>query len=155
MAEYYPEAWHFPRLVTGVVEARIQVHLQSQTLDARTLFTYFATSLMILTTLRDLGCSLILLFSAASCFACFMKLMWSSYSTAPAVIPASALFYSTPISGSPYNISVVPGAAAYPYTEAYGEGVTNASAGVFASFVIQAKVRVLVCLARALLWKAT
>lgn len=68
------------------------------------------------------------------------QLMWSSYSTAPAVIPASALFYTAPISGSPYNISVVPGAAAYPFTEAFGEGVTNASAGVFASFVIQAKV---------------
>ncbi|CAM9800578.1 unnamed protein product [Ectocarpus sp. 6 AP-2014] len=68
-----------------------------------------------------------------------IQLMWSSYSTAPAVIPASALFYTTPISGSPYNISVVPGAAAYPFTEAFGEGVTNASAGVFASFVIQAK----------------
>ena len=69
-----------------------------------------------------------------------MQFTWSSYSTAPAVVPTSALFYTTPISGSPYNISVVPGAAAYPYTEAYGEGVVNASAGVSASFVIQAKV---------------
>lgn len=66
--------------------------------------------------------------------------MWSSYSIAPSVIPESALFYTTPISGSPFKISVVPGAAAYPYTEAYGEGVVNASAGVFASFTIQAKV---------------
>lgn len=66
--------------------------------------------------------------------------MWSSFSTAPAVIPASALFYATPISGSPYNVSIVPGAAAYPYTEAFGEGVANASAGVPATFVIQAKV---------------
>lgn len=69
-----------------------------------------------------------------------VQFFWSSYSTAPSVIPASALFYTTPISGSPYNISVVPGAAAYPYTDAYGEGVKNASAGVSASFVIQAKV---------------
>lgn len=68
------------------------------------------------------------------------QFMWSSYSTAPAAIPSSALFYTTPISGSPFNISVVPGAAAYPFTEAYGEGVVNASAGVFASFTIQAKV---------------
>lgn len=66
--------------------------------------------------------------------------MWSSYSTAPEVVPASSLFYATPISGSPYNISVVPGAAAYPYTEAYGSGVANAAAGVPAFFVIQAKV---------------
>ena len=66
--------------------------------------------------------------------------MWSSFSTAPAVIPASALFYATPISGSPYNVSIVPGAAAYPYTEAFGEGVEKASAGVPATFVIQAKV---------------
>lgn len=87
-------------------------------------------------------------FRFASNSAPSIQLMWSSYSTAPAVIPASALFYSTPISGSPYNISVVPGAAAYPYTEAYGEGVTNASAGVFASFVIQAKVRVRLVLKR-------
>lgn len=71
-----------------------------------------------------------------------VQFFWSSYSTAPSVIPASALFYTTPISGSPYNISVVPGAAAYPYTEAYGEGVVNASAGVSASFVIQAKASV-------------
>lgn len=68
-----------------------------------------------------------------------VQFMWSSYSTAPAVIPESALFYTTPISGSPYNISVVPGAAAYPFTEAFGEGVVNASAGVLASFTIQAK----------------
>lgn len=66
--------------------------------------------------------------------------MWSSYSIAPAVVPESALFYTTPISGSPFNISVVPGAAAYPYTDAYGEGLVNASAGVSASFTIQAKV---------------
>lgn len=69
--------------------------------------------------------------------------MWSSYSTAPSIIPASALFYATPISGSPYSISVVPGAAAYPYTEAYGEGVASAAAGVPVSFVIQAKVNAL------------
>lgn len=69
--------------------------------------------------------------------------MWSSYSTAPSVIPASALFYATPISGSPYNVSVVPGAAAYPYTDAYGEGVAKAAAGVPVSFVIQAKVTAL------------
>lgn len=69
-----------------------------------------------------------------------MQLMWSSFSTAPAVVPASALFYATHISGSPYNVSIVPGAAAYPYTEAFGEGVAKASAGVPASFVIQAKV---------------
>lgn len=68
------------------------------------------------------------------------QLMWSSYSTAPAVIPASALFYATPISGSPFNVDVVPGAASYPYTEAHGDGVTTAAAGVPASFIIQAKV---------------
>lgn len=68
------------------------------------------------------------------------QLMWSSYSTAPAAIPSSALFYATPISGSPYDISVVPGAASYPYSEAFGEGVAHASAGVPSSFVIQAKV---------------
>lgn len=72
-----------------------------------------------------------------------LQLSWSSYSTAPAVIPASALFYATPISGSPYNVSVVPGAAAYPYTDAYGDGVATAAAGVPASFVIQAKVNLL------------
>lgn len=68
------------------------------------------------------------------------QLMWSSYSTPPMIIPASALFYATPISGSPYDISVVPGAATYPYSEAFGEGLVNASAGVPASFVIQTKV---------------
>lgn len=66
--------------------------------------------------------------------------MWSSYSTAPQIIPASTLFYAIPISGSPYDISVVPGAAAYPFSDAFGEGVRNASAGVPAFFVIQAKV---------------
>eukprot|EP00953_Heterococcus_sp_UTEX-ZZ885_P018963 10595-Heterococcus_DN1.PRE.1 len=68
-----------------------------------------------------------------------MQLMWSSYSTPPQVIPASALYYALPISGSPWPIDVAPGGATYPWTDATGSGLANATAGQPAEFVIQAR----------------
>ncbi|CAM9348575.1 unnamed protein product, partial [Discosporangium mesarthrocarpum] len=68
-----------------------------------------------------------------------VQLMWSSYSTAPEIIPAGSLYHSNSIAGSPYDIDVVPGAASYPFTDASGEGLRAADAGVPASFIIQAK----------------
>ena len=53
------------------------------------------------------------------------------------VIPASQLFYATDIVGSPFPTTVVPGAADYPYTTAFGPGLANATAGQVASFFIQ------------------
>ena len=40
---------------------------------------------------------------------------------APSLIPASALFYATPISGSPFNTTVVPRGNGIPYTGVHGE----------------------------------
>ena len=34
--------------------------------------------------------------------------MWKSDTVAPSLIPASSLFYATPISGSPFNTTVDP-----------------------------------------------
>ena len=67
--------------------------------------------------------------------------MWSSPNTPPAVIPDSALYYATPIVGSPYAFTVAPGSAAYPHTHAYGDGVSAAVvAREWAEVIIQAKV---------------
>ncbi|KAG5186906.1 hypothetical protein JKP88DRAFT_156261, partial [Tribonema minus] len=68
-----------------------------------------------------------------------VQLRWSSYSTPPQVIPSSALFYALPVVGSPWAVDVVPGALTYPWTDATGNGLTHATAGEPAEFIIQAK----------------
>ena len=57
----------------------------------------------------------------------------------PQVIPSSQLFYATDIVGSPFATTIVPGAADYPYTNAYGPGLANATAGMIATFFVQTK----------------
>jgi hypothetical protein len=50
------------------------------------------------------------------------------------------LFWSgTDIEASPFETYIVPGAADYPYTDAYGAGLNDATAGKPAFFYIQAK----------------
>jgi len=66
-------------------------------------------------------------------------LQWSSYSIKKQVIPPQNLFFSQHIVGSPFDITVIPGAADYPYTTATGLGLTTAVAGLPASFDIQTK----------------
>ncbi|CAM9130727.1 unnamed protein product, partial [Phaeothamnion confervicola] len=68
-----------------------------------------------------------------------VALLWSSYSLRPEAIPPDHLFSSQPIAGSPFDIEVAPGAAAYPYTDAYGAGLSAAVAGEPVAFLIQAK----------------
>lgn len=68
-----------------------------------------------------------------------VTLMWSSASVRKQIIPSSALFHSTDIKGSPYTTTVVPGAADFPFTDAFGDGLTNAIAGNIATFFIQTK----------------
>ncbi|KAF4031960.1 Fibronectin type III domain [Phytophthora infestans] len=67
------------------------------------------------------------------------KLSWSSSFLPIAPIPTSALFHGEHIAGSPYPITVTPGATDFPYTTAFGSGLTMATAGVTAQFIIQAK----------------
>ena len=66
-------------------------------------------------------------------------LQWSSASVRKQVIPSSSLFYAIDIVGSPFPTRVVPGAADYPYSDAYGDGLTSAIAGNIATFFIQTK----------------
>eukprot|EP00904_Undaria_pinnatifida_P006784 jgi/Undpi1/3235/HiC_scaffold_15.g06609.m1 len=50
-----------------------------------------------------------------------VQMMWKSRTVAPSLIPASALFYATPISGSPFNTTVVPRGNGISYTGVHGE----------------------------------
>lgn len=68
-----------------------------------------------------------------------ISLSWSSSSMNKVIIPSSSLFYSTDIVGSPYTTLVVPGAADYPYTNAFGSGLSSATAGSIGVFYIQTK----------------
>ena len=55
------------------------------------------------------------------------------------MIPSSQLFYATDIVGSPFATTIVPGAADYPYTNAFGQGLANATAGMIAPFFVHTK----------------
>merc|ERR1711871_1578225 len=68
-----------------------------------------------------------------------VRLSYSSVTLKKQTIPSSKLFYVEPIIGSPFNTAVVPGAAEYPYTDAYGDGLANAISGTPAQFFIQTK----------------
>jgi hypothetical protein len=50
-------------------------------------------------------------------------LEWSSFSQAKEVVPADSLYYATHLVSSPFALNVVPGAADYPHTTAYGPGL--------------------------------
>ncbi|KAJ0394774.1 hypothetical protein ATCC90586_000434 [Pythium insidiosum] len=64
---------------------------------------------------------------------------WSSSRLALAPVPSSALFHGDHVVGSPFAIDVTPGATDFPYTTAFGDGLSAATAGVPAAFVIQAR----------------
>lgn len=66
-------------------------------------------------------------------------LSWSSSYLSVEPIPSRYLFYGEHILGSPFPITVTPGAMDFPYTTAFGDGLTQATAGIPAQFVIQTK----------------
>ncbi len=68
-----------------------------------------------------------------------IQLLWYSHSVAPSIIPSEALWYSSPIVGSPWLVSIISGATSFPWTDAKGDGLEFAVAGVPAEFYIQAK----------------
>jgi hypothetical protein len=66
-------------------------------------------------------------------------LMWGSPSKSKEVIPSSALYYADHVVGSPRSVSIVPGAADFPNTFAYGPGLEAVTAGIPGLFTIQAR----------------
>ena len=68
-----------------------------------------------------------------------VQLQWSSLSVRRATVPSEALYHATHIATSPHAVTVVPGAADYPFSTATGQGLSKATAGLPASFVITAK----------------
>jgi hypothetical protein len=68
-----------------------------------------------------------------------LKLEWQSLSIFRTIIPSSAYYYATQVSGSPYDLTVMPGASDYPYTSASGDGLSHAIAGEVATFIIQTR----------------
>jgi hypothetical protein len=68
-----------------------------------------------------------------------ISLKYSSNSIRKQTVPQGAFFSGTDIVGSPFSTTIVPGAADYPYTTAYGAGLSNAQAGKPASFFVQTK----------------
>jgi hypothetical protein len=69
----------------------------------------------------------------------FITLHYSSASVRKQIIPSSRFFHATSIVGSPFNTTIVPGAADHPYTDAFGDGLANAQAGKIANFYVQTK----------------
>ena len=68
-----------------------------------------------------------------------VSVMFSTPTIRKQVVPSSYFFSAQQIVGSPYNTVVVPGAADYPYTTAYGPGLTAAVSGFPAVFYVQTK----------------
>lgn len=68
-----------------------------------------------------------------------VTLAWSSASMPKHVIPASAFFVARHIVGSPFPVTVVPGAPVAAFSTAFGAGLSNAVAGQVAVFTIQAR----------------
>ncbi len=68
-----------------------------------------------------------------------IQLLWYSRSVAPSIIPSEALWYTSPIVGSPWLVNIIPGATSFPWTDAKGDGLEFAVAGIPAEFIIQAK----------------
>ena len=52
-----------------------------------------------------------------------LQMMWTSRSITPSVIPSWALFYATPIAGSPLDVTVSPREDASPCTRTYETGL--------------------------------
>jgi hypothetical protein len=68
-----------------------------------------------------------------------IALEWASMTQFRAPVPSSAFYYATHVSGSPYALTVLPGASDYPFTSAEGPGLSAAVAGEPAYFTIQAR----------------
>jgi len=66
-------------------------------------------------------------------------LSYSSLSVKKQIFPSKNLYYSLDVIGSPFTTNVIPGAADYPYTIAYGKGLSSAITGTPAWFYIQSK----------------
>ena len=60
-----------------------------------------------------------------------VSLKYSSASVRKQIIPSSAFFSAQNIVGSPFSTAVIPGGADYPYTTAYGGGLSGAVTGSF------------------------
>lgn len=95
---------------------------------------YRATIVLLAGTFYDLQVTYTELTGAAS-----ISLYYSSPSLPKQPIPSSALYYSMPIVNSPFFATVVPGGADFPYTIAFGPGLSNATAGIPATFSVQTK----------------
>jgi len=68
-----------------------------------------------------------------------IKLEWQSLSIFRQVIPSSSFYYATQVSGSPYALTIMPGASDYPFTSAEGDGLSHSIAGEIAHFIIQTR----------------
>ena len=68
-----------------------------------------------------------------------IELQYSSNSLKKQIIPADQFWSGTPIVGGPFATSIIPGGADYPFTTAFGEGLTYAVAGKPAFFHVQTK----------------
>lgn len=66
-----------------------------------------------------------------------VSLSYSSISVRKRIIPASSFFSAHGIVGSPFSVVVVPGTSNYPYTNAFGSGLSTATTGSKSSFFIQ------------------
>jgi hypothetical protein len=64
---------------------------------------------------------------------------YSSASIPKQVIPSNVLYSTRDIVGSPFETSVIPGGADYPFTTAFGDGLFTAAAGHPSQFFIQTK----------------
>ncbi|RYY38868.1 hypothetical protein EON62_00145, partial [archaeon] len=69
----------------------------------------------------------------------FIHFDWMSDAMQRRPVPADVLYAAAHIVGSPFPITVSPGAADYPYTTAFGEGLNTSYAGLPATFIIQAR----------------
>lgn len=95
---------------------------------------YRASTVLTAGVFYDIAIDYVELIGAAS-----ISLKYSSSTLKKQKIPSSALFYAMPIVDSPFEVTVIPGAADYPYTIAFGAGLYNATAGVTAHFFVQTK----------------
>jgi len=70
-----------------------------------------------------------------------IKFEMSTPSISRRITPSNALYHAAHIVGSPFQVDIIPGAADFPFTTAFGPGIANAAAGIPAVFYIQAKDR--------------
>lgn len=69
----------------------------------------------------------------------YIHLYWTSISRPKEVIPPVYLYYPRRVGSSPYNIAISKGPSIAMMTDAYGDGLTKATAGKLAYIYIQAR----------------